>query len=327
MSYLLTLNIVNVRCHKSTSVSFKAGLNLLYGPNGSGKTSIMEALTLIAPTRSIRGASPLEIVSKNEFFFEVSFTESSDLVKIRYIKDSAKSSILLNSKSICKIKLIQRFNFLWLTQKIMLNFWQDSTSRRSYIDRICANFYPDHTIALIKYEKIRSLRKKLLEDSSYSWDVRNMYENMLAEFAYIIEENRFLIIEKINARLSSFRLLNQRVRISKEEYFNKVKASMSNIYFEGPHSSIFKFMKNDFDLSFGSTGEQNIALIYFTLEAMSLMESQTKILLLDDILNTIDQRNQKEIINNIKKCSNLNYVIVSSQEKLTDMHDINPISI
>jgi len=51
---VLRLNLAQLRCFESLSIVPSAGLNLLLGANGSGKTSVLEALFLLSHGRSFR---------------------------------------------------------------------------------------------------------------------------------------------------------------------------------------------------------------------------------------------------------------------------------
>ncbi|MDQ6994620.1 MAG: AAA family ATPase, partial [Mariprofundaceae bacterium] len=48
------LTILNFRCYEQAQWNFSKRLNLLVGENGSGKTSILEAIYLMAYGRSFR---------------------------------------------------------------------------------------------------------------------------------------------------------------------------------------------------------------------------------------------------------------------------------
>lgn len=61
--YLTELEIHQFRCHAGVRMTIPdAGVRVV-GPNGSGKTSILEAIGLLATTRSFRGASDRDLVN------------------------------------------------------------------------------------------------------------------------------------------------------------------------------------------------------------------------------------------------------------------------
>ncbi|HEV2128525.1 MAG TPA: DNA replication/repair protein RecF [Thermomicrobiales bacterium] len=61
--HLETISIAQFRCHAGVRITVPdAGVRIV-GPNGSGKTSILEAIGMLAITRSFRGANDRDVVS------------------------------------------------------------------------------------------------------------------------------------------------------------------------------------------------------------------------------------------------------------------------
>ena len=69
--YIQELEIQNLRVLESVSVSPGPGLNVLYGSNGSGKTSMLEAIHLLGVGRSFRSRHHLEMVRRGAEGFRV----------------------------------------------------------------------------------------------------------------------------------------------------------------------------------------------------------------------------------------------------------------
>ena len=55
------LSLTNFRNYKSGVVSARAGPVVLLGANGSGKTNLLEAVSLLAPGQGLRRASYLDL--------------------------------------------------------------------------------------------------------------------------------------------------------------------------------------------------------------------------------------------------------------------------
>jgi len=60
--YLKSLRLDNFRCYESAEFAFPPGLSVLLGPNGSGKTTILEAIYLLATTTSPRSGAVRRLV-------------------------------------------------------------------------------------------------------------------------------------------------------------------------------------------------------------------------------------------------------------------------
>jgi DNA replication and repair protein RecF len=60
--WIKTLRISDFRNYEHLEIELAQGLNFFIGPNGSGKTSILEAVSYLAVARSLRGASDGEVI-------------------------------------------------------------------------------------------------------------------------------------------------------------------------------------------------------------------------------------------------------------------------
>ena len=69
--FVQELEIDDLRILRSVRLVPKAGLNVLYGPNGSGKTSVLEALHLLGVGRSFRTRRHQEMVRRGTTGFRV----------------------------------------------------------------------------------------------------------------------------------------------------------------------------------------------------------------------------------------------------------------
>ncbi len=71
MMFVQDLEITNLRVLESAMLVPGQGLNVLYGPNGSGKTSVLEALHLLGVGRSFRSRHHHEMVRRGTQGFRV----------------------------------------------------------------------------------------------------------------------------------------------------------------------------------------------------------------------------------------------------------------
>lgn len=63
---LSSIQISGVRSIASASLEFRPGLNLVFGPNGSGKTSILESAFLVGRGRSFRTRHTEQLISRGQ---------------------------------------------------------------------------------------------------------------------------------------------------------------------------------------------------------------------------------------------------------------------
>ncbi|MFA6982002.1 MAG: AAA family ATPase, partial [Patescibacteria group bacterium] len=66
-----TLELTNYRNHKSFETQFDPGTNVIVGPNGSGKTNILEAIHLMATTKAYKAKYDKEVIRHDEVFAKI----------------------------------------------------------------------------------------------------------------------------------------------------------------------------------------------------------------------------------------------------------------
>ena len=64
--YIKELALRNFRNYKNITIDFSPGINYISGPNASGKTNILEAITITSGIKSFRNISDLSIIKWGE---------------------------------------------------------------------------------------------------------------------------------------------------------------------------------------------------------------------------------------------------------------------
>ena len=92
--WIKTLRLENFRNYERLEVELENGLNFFHGPNGSGKTSVLEAVSYLAVARSLKGASDSDAVRWGQQGFGVGAdARSGDLpvsIVLRYARGNGK---------------------------------------------------------------------------------------------------------------------------------------------------------------------------------------------------------------------------------------------
>ena len=104
------IKLNNFRCFKSSSISLSPEINFFYGANGSGKTSILEALYMCSSGRSFKSSNIQSLISFNEEVFSITGYDSSRGYTLQIIKNKTNPiSIKVNNTKITTSKLIKEF--------------------------------------------------------------------------------------------------------------------------------------------------------------------------------------------------------------------------
>ena len=74
------LKMISFRNHKKTNIDFNSGLTVIWGKNGSGKTSILEAIHSLSIGKSFKTNNKKELIKKSatEFFLKGVFIDKNN---------------------------------------------------------------------------------------------------------------------------------------------------------------------------------------------------------------------------------------------------------
>src|SRR5262245_43450324 len=79
--YVSRLTLTDFRNHAALDLELDARPVALFGPNGAGKTNILEALTMLAPGRGLRGASLVDLARAGDEMRPQPWAVSARIVK------------------------------------------------------------------------------------------------------------------------------------------------------------------------------------------------------------------------------------------------------
>jgi len=141
----------------------------IFGPNGSGKTNILEALSLLSPGRGLRRAQTAEMARAPG---DVGWKIRADLTSLHQTHEietwaepgGSPRMVRIDGKTAPQASLGRIARVLWLVPS-MDRLWLDGAGeRRRFLDRIAMSLEPGHGEASVAYEKAMRERNRLLKD-------------------------------------------------------------------------------------------------------------------------------------------------------------------
>src|SRR5262249_54777411 len=150
------------RSYKEKDLKLSPGLNVVAGPNASGKTNLLEALFALALTKSFR-ASNNDLVSHGSDFFRVSTVVGGDEMSfgfkagLRGIKKVSHNGVQKSvSAHLGRLPVV-------LFEPTMLAMLEGSPSlRRRYMDQMLCQTSVEFLRALSAYRRVLRQRNSLL---------------------------------------------------------------------------------------------------------------------------------------------------------------------
>jgi DNA replication and repair protein RecF len=319
-----SLRLQNFRSYSDLKCSFDGRPVVLLGPNGSGKTNILEALSLLSPGKGLRSASfdqfrnikgpsewgiVSEILSDNQII-KVSTGVSAGRLRGRDVK--------VNDKKVTASNVLPSILSLsWVTPSMDQIFMESPSARRRFLDRMCSSFNNNHINSIKNYEKLMKERNKLLQENLYDKSWLETIEGRMVSEGILIGLTRIELIKSLNNSLEKdhnpvwpraflkiqgtieekliFNELSEVREAYKELLFNnRKKDSITGRTLGGIHRSDLLVSERNKGVfaSQCSTGEQKgllLGLILTHLDLIAEKSSRYPILLLDEVVAHLDQ--------------------------------------
>ena len=164
--YLSEIELKNFRNINSGNYKFHRGSNIITGCNGSGKTSILEAISLLATVTSFRKIGKTEFIKwGSKYCYLKSLLKKQNSITLELGFDFKRKMGKVDGVP-CKrlIDFIGKMNLIIFLPQDLNIVTESPKLRRKLIDRITFNFQPDHIQSLQEYNKIRAKRNMILKD-------------------------------------------------------------------------------------------------------------------------------------------------------------------
>ena len=146
--YIKKISLKNFRNHKNLNLNLKNSSILIYGGNGSGKTNILEAISLLNQGKGLRKANIENFLNQENFNDNDNKTWG---VNVDFVSPNGKFNIgtglkktLSNKSRIAKINSDQKplsalgkvVNISWITPQMCILFQTSMNDKRRFIDRL-----------------------------------------------------------------------------------------------------------------------------------------------------------------------------------------------
>ncbi|MCC6708830.1 MAG: DNA replication/repair protein RecF [Gammaproteobacteria bacterium] len=203
----VSLKAINLRCFAEVDYRPGPGNNLIYGANGSGKTSLLEGLYIASIGKSFLSsrASDLVLAGSQGLSITAEIGDAGDfgtsVVVVK--KQKAETQITLDGQTVSTASALARnLPVLVMNSRAPDLLGENPSNRRALLDR--SLFHVEHGyIGLWKeYRHALRQRNELLRNPS-TRSQAHYWEQKLAEAGEAINGCRLAIVEAINRKLAS----------------------------------------------------------------------------------------------------------------------------
>ncbi len=331
---LKKLEFIHFRNYKKAKIQLGKDINIFIGNNGQGKTNILEAIYILAVTKSHRFGEQVYLIQKDEELAKVKGSLQKDHTYQELEVDIGKNfkKTYVNQTEIRKISdYITNLNVILFTPDDLDIIKGSPQGRRNLLNIEISQINKHYIQCLNEYNKILKTRNEYLKTMyiNHLSDTRylDILTDKLIKRAIYIYKYRIEFLHKINdsisdiyEKISNYKGLKVVYENSldffefDEEFIEKSLKEKIQRHFErelqqgntlyGPHRDDFSFYLEEDDVKiFSSQGGQRLAIIAFKLAEIPIFKEKTgesPILLLDDIFSEIDAKKRNRLMNYIK---------------------------
>ena len=337
------LTLSDFRNHKRTSLTFSPGVNVIWGKNGSGKTSALEAIHILSVGKSFKTNKIQETIQTDCLQSKLVGVFVSDTIKneisVKQNKNK-KKTITINNSTVSTREILGKNPAVVLSPEEQTITCGSPKDRRKYFDRVFSVVSKTYLNSLVSYRKTLKQRNFLLKTKAKKNDLLP-WDFKLSEFGVELwkEKNRLLqkFQKKLHTASNNYNKegvlvgVSQKTQEENPDSFlfqlekHKTKDLALGYTTFGPHTDrTGVFFNNKNIKTFGSQGEHKIALVLIKIAEYELIKEEKKLsptILLDDLFATLDFERGDAVLKLLEK--NTQTIITNTDLVDIESHGIN----
>lgn len=204
------LSLSNFRNYSTAEVELAPGVNLLVGPNGQGKTNLVEAIGYLSTLRSHRVAGYLPLIKNAEPELSgaviralVSHDDRDALIELELNRD-AQNRGRVNKSAVNRVRDILGYvNTVIFAPEDLDIVKKDPSNRRDFIDALLVQVSPRFAGVFSDYERVLKQRNTLLRTARQtgakgtSLSTLDAWDESLIKFGSEIVAARVALVERL----------------------------------------------------------------------------------------------------------------------------------
>ncbi|WBU56870.1 DNA replication/repair protein RecF [Paracoccus sediminicola] len=311
----------------------------LYGPNGSGKTNVLEAVSMLSPGRGMRGAAPGDQARQGVGAgWRIRARIGEHQVETTALP-GARREVVLDDKPSPQVTLGKLMRVIWLTPAMDRVWTEAPEGRRRFLDRITLSFHPDHAEATLAYDKAMRERNRLLREQITDPGWYRALETQMGEAGGRITRNRLAAIDAIMAAQDDgIGFPAARLRLLPGEGFSddpngadiagrleamRPRDIAAGRSLTGPHRADLgaSWGAEDMPAALSSTGEQKALLLSLILANARALTDQPVVLLLDEVAAHLDAGRRAALYDQVTSLGAQSLLTGTGAELFADLGD------
>ncbi|ASK61760.1 DNA replication/repair protein RecF [Virgibacillus phasianinus] len=334
--HIQQLQLKNYRNYDVLDLAFDDKVNVIIGENAQGKTNLMEAIYVLAFTKSHRTPREKELIQWDKEYAKIkgTVTKRKQSFPLEIIVSTKGKKAKLNHLEQKRLSdYIGALNVVMFAPEDLTLVKGPPQIRRRFIDMELGQIQPRYIYHLGQYQKVLKQRNHLLKQMQRRQQqdptVLRVLTEQLIGHATTLLERRFAFLDllrkwagpihnQISRNLEQLEIqYAATIEVSEEADKGKIETGYLTKFQEieakeiergttliGPHRDDLDFYVNEKDVqTYGSQGQQRTAALSMKLAEIELIYNEVgeyPILLLDDVLSELDDYRQSHLLNTIQ---------------------------
>ncbi|MES2174452.1 MAG: DNA replication/repair protein RecF [Pseudomonadota bacterium] len=342
------LTLSDFRNHADALILPHHSFILLTGDNGAGKTNILEAVSMLAPGRGLRGA-PLSAMVRQEGAGGFGVAAEVDGVVLGTGVAAAspeRRQVRIGGVASSANALADHLAIVWLTPAMDRLFLDSPGGRRRFLDRLTLALHTAHAMHSARYDAAMRARNRLLADlrrADPAW--LSALEAQMGEHGAALAGARADLVARLNAMLADQpdeHFARPRIAIEGEDAGDDALAdrlarerrrdAAAGRTLSGPHRhdlAVTHIAKGQ-PAALCSTGEQKALLLSILLAHAALVAAtrgQPPVLLLDEVAAHLDPSRRSALFQRLRETGGQVWMTGTESSLFNDVEDATRLTV
>ena len=198
-----SIRLQHFRSYIDDSFEFAAGVNIIVGPNASGKTNLLEALLVLCRGGSYR-ARDTDLIAHDEAWARLDGMVDDTIRTVKMVNEPLpEKTYEIEGRTFKKLSLERALPVVLFEPNHLSLLTGSPEKRRDYVDELVSQTVPGYTALVRSYRRTLAQRNSLLKsghassDQLFPWDVR------LSEFGARIVRARETLVQALNSKVTA----------------------------------------------------------------------------------------------------------------------------
>lgn len=349
---LRSLSLQQFRSYQTHSMEFgDENVHILVGPNGVGKTNIVEAISLLSVAKSCQKAEEIDIIAWGEDYYKIRASVQNDtdevlsLELVSQVSPRKQKACFINDVKVGISQMVGTLpTVIFLPQDLEL-FTGAPSARRSFLDQLLCQVSPEYMQTLMQYHKIIKQRNSLLRSIADGVARRvdlGIWDEQAAHTGAIVMLRRLELCEMLQCTFAEeLHSLGEDwddvhivyLRTGEARDLENATQEMRTLFSHfqerdiilrsttiGPHRDDWNVLVDKRDIStFASRGQQRtalLALLFLEVSYLELQRGEKPVILLDDVFSELDDHHQMSLLQSLQQ----HQVIITTTHEPTKLH-------